>query len=315
MEHLTAALSRATYRRSRQGTCGQKVGLTHSCFCWSNHPTFDAELIDMQYISQDTSGEQIQWDITEAARKWAEGTLGNNGVMLKLRNEILTSSGYATFYSSYSGYANSQQPMIAVSYSEIKGVESHYGYYEISADAAGTVLVGSFNRHLSLLHDSISTTDEILPYTFGLTYNSYMINRYYGSTAEDHVAFTSSATGKGFKLYTEETVIETTIDGIQFYIWNDSNGSDHYFSYDSSSEKYVNEEGMQLHLVETSEGKYQIRDDFGNVKEFNSAGLLIAIYDAFGNKRDEYVVPNRTPRPRKLNSRRLCGKIWVHARA
>ena len=276
----------AAYAVTGSWTCSEYGSGTNvpNSITWSTQPTFNSKVIDLKKITSAFVNSYIKWDITQVAKQWQGGILGCNGIMLKLRNENLTSNEYAYFHNAYSSQSANLMPVMSISYAELKGVESYYSYYESSVSAAGTALINAFNGNLTFLHNSLTTTDEIMPFTMGFAYNNsvYGIDHNLGSA---NVPYSVSNIGKGFKLFTDETIMEKTIGSNFYYIWNDMDGTDHYFSYNSTYGAYCDEDGLQLTITKNSDGGYTISDDVGNKKNFNSSGLLVSIFDSFGNYR------------------------------
>ncbi len=89
---------------------------------------------------------------------------------------------------------------------DTKGIEPYYSFYSSSADLAGSGSVNSFTGNLCFMHSSLSTTDEILPYTVSLAYNSCLYDQYYTSAGHVITPMTSSSLGKGFKASYDETI-------------------------------------------------------------------------------------------------------------
>ena len=60
-----------------------------------------------------------------------------------------------------------------------------------------------------------------------------------------------------------------------YYVWEDSDGTDHYFLYDSAN-TYKDEDGLELTLTTNGTGteKYSIIDKYGNASYFDTYGRL-----------------------------------------
>ena len=80
---------------------------------------------------------------------------------------------------------------------DTKGIEPYYSFYSSSADLAGSGSVNSFTGNLCFMHSSLSTTDEILPYTVSLAYNSCLYDQYYTSAGHVITPMTSSLSWQG----------------------------------------------------------------------------------------------------------------------
>ena len=254
---------------------------------YSTLPTINSTMVD--YCRMKENSSMYIWNITSLVKDWYENTDTNYGVAIKVPNTV-SGTCLANFYTSSHSYEYAR-PTYQIRYRDTKGIESYYDYYPSSADGAGVGYVNSFNGNLVFLHDSLSTTDSLMPYTFGLAYNGALANKKYNAINACTPGFNAS-TGKGFKLYTDETIIPTIIDGEEYYIWADADGTEHYFSEQSYTRNgvsefcYCDEDGLQLYLdAENYAPEYVLYDDVGNIKRFNCNGYLIYIEDVNGNRR------------------------------
>ena len=221
------------------------------------------------------------FDITTLLQGWIDQSIPNYGVAIYAPSGTANSCRASLYISS-----TTTIPHLEVTYRDTKGLEDYYSYRAASADGAGTGYVNLFNGQLTFLHDSLSTTDSLMPYTFGLTYNGAWAGATFGSD-----------TGYGFKLYTDEIIQRITLPtagttGTQtYYVWSDGDGTEHYFSEQTylkgnvSVSGYCDEDGLKLYLSEDN-GCFTITDDVGNVKHFNANGKMDYIQDANGNRRN-----------------------------
>ncbi|MBE6580029.1 MAG: RHS repeat-associated core domain-containing protein [Ruminococcaceae bacterium] len=189
-------------------------------------------------------------DLTVLAGQWYDGTTPNHGVWLSLANASVGDTVAIT------NTNTSTKPYFTLTYRDTKGVEDYYTYASFPTDGAGTGYVNAFGGNLVFAHNSISTTDELLPYTLGLVYNSALAGKYY--TAENaKTALTSATTGKGFKLSFDETVIKEVIAGTPYIILADADGTEHYF-YNGSNAATMDDEIY----MEYFDNYYRIRNDY-----------------------------------------------------
>jgi YD repeat-containing protein len=94
--------------------------------------------------------------------------------------------------------------------------------------------------------------------------------------------------GKGFKLSLQETLVSKDIDGTDYFVYNDGDGTEHYYFHYTEQNKYIAESGNGLELTVGSNGntKYTITDELGNKKYFNTNGYVTRILDVHGNKKE-----------------------------
>ena len=93
------------------------------------------------------------------------------------------------------------------------------------------------------------------------------------------VNFASMTMGYGWKLSVQETVVPVTIGGELYYVYNDSDGTEHYFALVDGT--YRDEDGLGLTLS-ISGSQYTMTDKMDNQKLFVN-GILYKITDANGN--------------------------------
>ena len=236
----------------------------------------------------------LEWDITELVKKWVQNPSSNYGVQISYVTNS-TSNRYKIFYK-MSAETLADRPYYEVRYQDTKGVEDYYNYYGCAADGAGNGYVNAFTGQLSFLHNSLSTTDSLMPYTFGLAYNGQLAGLSHTS-ANSASAYSTAYAGKGFKLYSDESIkMYASVPYFFRYVWMDADGTEHYFIYQDDVDgnelkrRYVDEDGLKLTLIvtvdeEDDELDYLLTDDLGNEKGFDINGRLVYIKDANGNKR------------------------------
>ena len=264
---------------------------------YNTRPSFNATAVDYCRIGGNTS---FDWDVTSLAEQWRSNPSTNYGVRLAMSDSDGTSP-CVTFRSER--YGSGYTPCFIVTYKDTKGIEDYYSYYSSSADLAGNGQINAFTGNLCFIHSSLSTTDEILPYSVSLVYNSCLAGKEYASNNDVLTALTASPTGKGFKLSFDETICTYVVDNIyedKYFVWADADGTEHYFSEydytwvegDSTLSGYCDEDCLGLYLDEEYANEfsdevigYFIYDDAHIKKHFNAQGLLDYVEDANGNIR------------------------------
>ncbi|MDO4337443.1 MAG: RHS repeat-associated core domain-containing protein [Eubacteriales bacterium] len=91
--------------------------------------------------------------------------------------------------------------------------------------------------------------------------------------------------GNGFRLSYHQTLKKVTIAGVEYYRHVDGDGTVHYFRYDDTKKKWLEENGLDLTLVintGTSE-PLVIKDKEDNQLVFNSSGYLVKVRDKNSN--------------------------------
>ncbi|MGI6014415.1 MAG: RHS repeat-associated core domain-containing protein [Oscillospiraceae bacterium] len=87
------------------------------------------------------------------------------------------------------------------------------------------------------------------------------------------------------KLSVQETVVETNIQNMgsteTYLVYNDADGTEHYFKKDATSGEYKDEDGLNLTITKSGE-HFTMKDEKDNKKYFHN-GYLTWIKDANGN--------------------------------
>jgi len=226
-------------------------------------------------------------DITELAKSWFSG--GNNyGLLLRSDATTLIKFEFSA--------NNSIGPILTVKYIQVAGLEDYWTYTSHSAADAGTGAVNLANGSLVFNVGTISTTDYIMPYMPVLTYNSGMASKL-NTHSNANVPYVGGTAGYGFKWSMSESIVKktysTNVDGMgTYYIYSDSDGTEHAFSLDTKTNKIVDEDGLGLELT-VGTSQYEIKYPDKTIKTFKmyaasstmkEGAVLSSIIDPNGNK-------------------------------
>lgn len=259
---------------------------------YANRPAYNSTPIDYERIGGTAS---FEWDITTLVSQWMSSKYANYGVLLSMSG----SDGASPLVTFKSERSSAFWPSFVITYKDTKGIEPYYSFYSSFADLAGSGSVNALTGNLCFMHSSLSTTDEILPYTVSLAYNSCLYDQYYTSAGHVITPMTSSSLGKGFKASYDETIKHIQLDnGDEYYVWADADGTEHYFSLcsftwvNADTQGFCDEDGLGLYLDEEYAGNnydtvvgYILSDDAGNEKHFDASGYLDYVTDTNGNTR------------------------------
>ena len=240
---------------------------------WNTKPAYAAggEILDYAAFDSTTLGTAVSFDITRLVQQWYDGSIDCNGVAL------VPISGYGTGHVYLLSSSNpNNKPQLIINYRDTKGLESIWTYSSHGAGSAGVGYVNGFNGNLVFVHDDISTKGSILPITVSHVYNSYMADSNFDPLMP---------VGYGWKLSVQETLSVANIDGVEYYKYNDSDGTDLYFY--KSGNVYKSEDGYGLTVTVTGTGENKIvtlADDYGNTKTFVN-DRITKIQDVYGNKK------------------------------
>lgn len=147
------------------------------------------------------------------AQEWLrEGECG--GVMIRASRE---DGDYTEYVSSdYSSSAKECRPSVIFGYINNSGLEDYWTYHEQNIGRAGTGYVNDYNGNMILVHDTVSTTGNLMPISLTHVYNT-------------NDQGTNMGYGNGWRLNYHQTIKEQTITGVKYYIYTDEDGTQHYF--------------------------------------------------------------------------------------
>ena len=247
---------------------------------WDSKPAYDYA---MDYVI--THGNEIGsyrcWDVTRAAKDWYAN--GSTSCNLAVTSDQTSSTAYRAWFN----YANTA--VVIISYRNTTGIESYYTYEEQNILRAGSGYVGDYSSALTIVKEDLSFPSTSMPFTLSHVYNSDLHGGnisdswLLGVTAADYI---NMRTGFGWQLSAQESVGKTTIGDTTYLVYRDGDGTMHFFTYDSSSGKYKDEDGLNLTIAASSSGSvttYTMTDDDGNTRFFYNS-YLTYIKDANGNR-------------------------------
>ncbi len=256
---------------------------------WNTKPSYattDA-ILDYRTMTSESEGEYVSFDITRLAQQWYNGTAENYGVALV----PISGAGVGRIYFGSSDYNAEVFPQMLISYRDTKGLENIWTYSSHSVGNAGVGYVNGYNGNLVFAHGDIATQGSIIPISVSHVYNGYLANRDFtpGSDVDSPVTadYSNMLVGLGWKLSVQESITTVIIDNKTWYVYNDSDGTEHYFFVTENGE-IVSEDGYGLTITVTGTGidtLYTLKDEYGNEKRFDDSGRLIRITDSYGNRK------------------------------
>ena len=226
---------------------------------WANQPDMAENVED--YVIGDASG-YYDWIITDIVRDWYAGTNTGMGFKVPTATENNTSTAsWMQFYSSeYSTVA--YRPTMWIYFRNNNGLESYWDYTTSSAGRAGTAYVNQYTGNMTWIHNDIGFGGNRMPVSISHVYN----------TNDSQSAIFGM--GNGWRTNFNQRVYQWT-ENTSYYIWEDGDGTAHYFRYVSSS-TYEDEDGLGLTLTTNGSGtsKYKIVDKKDNASYFDTQGRL-----------------------------------------
>ena len=260
---------------------------------WSNLPAISNTVSDYQYLSKNTTGKYVGWDITELVKKRYKANDSNYSSFALVNYDESTLNNKkcakATIdQSNTNGKFKDGHPILQITYRDTRGIEDYYTNTSQSIGQAGTAYIGDYNNQLTLIKNDLSNNGSVMDFVLSHVYNSTVSYANFTTDANMHTnRYTNMNIGSGWRLSVQETVVPFTIGSKKYYIYSDGDGTEHYFYYNDNDKKYVDEDGLNLTLsFWTASNRYQyitMQDKKGNQKVFIN-GYLAKIQDSHQNK-------------------------------
>ena len=253
-----------------------KVGgtWTSSTLHWGNQPQVNTVVEDFAEIS--TSG-YYDMDITDIVREWYAGQ--NTGLAITAPKSEEDGSGNvhfeAQFYSSDMSIYTA--PTAYIIFRNNNGLESYWDYTSASAGRAGTGYINNYTGNLVWTHGDIGFGGNRMPVSISHVYNLNDVITPSDSNNSNDSAGNTFGMGLGWRTNFNQLLYRWKLNGTDqnYYVWEDSDGTDHYFTADSSG-VLRDEDGLELTLTTNGSGTetYCITDKYGNKSYFDSSGRL-----------------------------------------
>ncbi|MBQ9741946.1 MAG: RHS repeat protein, partial [Kiritimatiellae bacterium] len=231
----------------------------------------------VSYVSP-TNTTHCVFNITDVYNAWYEkdenGNSKNFGIALARPREY-SGFDYMNFYGSQYSIAE-KRPYVVIDYVSHAGVKGWWTYDTLSCGRAGSANVDLFNGNLIVHHADTSTIGSRMPVSVKHVYNSCQ------SLSDDF------GCGLGWRTSLHQIVRQETVASDTYYIWQDGEGTDHFFKA-SGSQPYSDSEGMQLKMNLTDTG-LTITDKGDTVMAFEKIGAddfpcrLKTVTDPNGNR-------------------------------
>lgn len=267
---------------------------------WSSNVGYNTIVLDYNIFNFEVS--PLKWknfDITKSVKKWYDGTIANNGIMLKSAIESASNENNAFkayLYIDTNNPTASKYPYITLTYRNNKGLEDYWSYTTVSAGNTGSAYINDYTGNLVFAANLFSSSNELMSLSVDCIYNGYC-------SADKYTSGKSSSSitvpGKGWRLSVQQTLLPSSkyvlpeaLVKTYPYVYTDGDGTEHYIYKKTEDETttYEDEDGLGLILTfgdENSSGEYNryyLTDKKGNVLVFNEKGNLLAIKDPEGNK-------------------------------
>jgi hypothetical protein len=236
---------------------------------WANQPAHvNGNIADYDLVS---GTAWYSWKVTDIVRKWYSGTDSNTGLMLRAADSVEngSSSNYKAFCSSDHG-TSAARPVLVMQYMNSCGLEGYWDYDTVSAGRAGMGYINLFSGNLTWVHSGLAYDGSRMPAAINLVYSA------------NDKANSSFGFGYGWRSSYNQLVYkwvpgEGTTADTDYYIWEDEDGTRHFFrKQEGSSTTFKDESGIEMTLTTGGSGssKYCITDKTGNKSFFDTQGRL-----------------------------------------
>lgn len=249
---------------------------------WNNMPSYSSTVSD--YLLGYPGAGTCTFDITTLADGWVNGTIPNYGVVLIGHDPkpiVTTNGNNMCWYSdNISGSLLGYRPKAWISYRDQSGLEDYWTATSMSVGRSATLAVNHATGGAVAVIPDASVDGTLFPVSVSHIYNASATNdTTYGGKWRLNYDMRIEATPN-----TRHP--DTTLTG--GYVYTDGDGTDHYFYKDSSTGRYVDEDGLGLTMVidSSSNDRYLVFDKSKTKMTFNTSGRLIRITDSVGNQNE-----------------------------
>ena len=248
---------------------------------WDNKPEIKYEsVIDYNFVSNQTLGHRIDWDITELVKTWYYEKTENRTVAMTVNTQENGAGNNAV--ATFAAYGASNAPSLVVSYRNNLGIEPYYTYTTLGAGAAGAAYIADATGQLRIVNSILGYSSSINPYSLGIVYNS---DYFASDAAADYQPMRNlglnMSVGSGWRLSCVERIVPETISYTTYLKYYDGDGTIHYFlPYNNA---FYDEDGLGLKIVSRGNYAYDMTDDHGNKWTFTNS-YLTQFSDETGNQ-------------------------------
>ena len=245
---------------------------------WNNKPSSNNIIKDYMALTEQTDTSQFQSvEITDLVRGWYSGEYPNYGISLSTDK---TTASKAWFYSiHYTGYT-AARPVMTVTYRNMSGYENYWSYTDLPAGRSGTASVNNYNGNFIFTQPLFQDGGNLMPVELSLVYNS-------NGTQPPYTLFRCNVQ-TNYHIYIRYDGANAA-NGYKYYL-NDSDGTRHWFYFESGSTSGKDEDGLGYTLYEIAGGSdsnepnahYKIADADGNLMFFDYYGNVIRIQNCSG---------------------------------
>ncbi len=253
---------------------------------WGNQPSYDPIITDYAMVNTGNyfAGSSFSYDsynLTRLVNKWHNGGT-NHGIVLKYHSDTtdVSTSQQVYYFAKQSVYYGSVSKFVEITYRNTTGLEDYWSYTTQDFGQYGTGYVNNYNGNLVYVHDDVTFHSGINGFTLSHVYNSCNVNVNYPLNGQ------AGYYGTGWKLNLVQKLEPVTVTGYSNvkYKYIDGDGTEHYL-VETSDGKIVDEDGLGYTYEDISEGQLirKLTDKNGTILKFDRWNYLRHIIDSNGN--------------------------------
>ncbi len=218
------------------------------------HPVEKAKILDHNDIEENDA--LYEWDITEAACLWSNGTIENYGIALAPEQSKCKVSVYVS--------------SAVLCYEVVNALESKFSYHSVDMGRAGTVYVNDYTNDLYLVRNELAIDSEKFPVNVTRTFNN-----------ANNGAISLAGSGWNFNYSSKLARV-----GANKYKWTLDDGTILYFTRNTSSDPFLTqdyEKNTYELIIDSNENIITCTSDNESNRYHYVGNKLTKIEDCYGN--------------------------------
>ena len=229
--------------------------------------TYDQTIVDYDTLTY-SDNKSVTFDVTKLYRDWYADSEIPRGFVLEAHQTAGAKSVQFTQYIT--------KPILTVVYKDFKGTESSLSYHTVDCGHNATTSVSDYLGNLVINQPLYEGTGSRMPVTLAVTYNSINYDSAFGNGSPSGFGWQFS-----FNQYVREA--DSTMQSAGYdYIYQDSDGTDHYLKSSGDNEWY-DEDGLGI-VLKVNEENITIENGVTQTYELPSdGGKLLSEKDEYDN--------------------------------
>ena len=268
----------------------------YNTLTWANQPGYNSLVVDTLTVPNPKGGDvDYKWytyNVSKSIKKWYTNPASQTGFVIKRDVESFSNTNAAKvwFASEFTPQTTAPRPIIEINYRNNKGLEDYWSYHT-QAVGNSVSYINDYTGNLVLVHNDAATTSNLLDASISHVYNGYQAGSHMPKDPQYAVDFTNAMlprVGLGFRLNAYQSLVPVTsasgLDtSVYKYIYNDADGTIHYFFLDKTTNKIIDEDGLGYTITDGTHGGKRITTKDQTIMDFDATGRLAYIEDITGN--------------------------------